>query len=74
MTTYFEYNEGREPMGDVIPFEKPKWRRQIEHVDASTIVERTEWTDEIRAKFERAYGRALGNSETSGDDDSPRAA
>ena len=60
-------------MGDVIEF-RPDPKVTVEHADASTIVERTEWTDEIRAKFERAYGRSLGDPETPGEDDGGRAA
>ena len=39
-------------MGDVIPFKKPD--RDIEHVDSTTIVEKIELTDEMRAEFEEA--------------------
>lgn len=52
MTTYFEFNEGRELMGDVIPFERSD--REIEHVDSSTIVEKIEMTSELKAEFEKA--------------------
>ena len=37
-------------MGDVLDFKLPK--RRIEHVDASTIVEKIELTDELKAEFE----------------------
>ena len=40
-------------MGDVIPFEKPT-KREIEHVDSSTIVEKVEMTDELKKAFEDA--------------------
>lgn len=52
MTTYFDYNAGVNEMGDVIPFVRPD--RKIEHVDATTIVERIEMTDEMKAEFEKA--------------------
>lgn len=52
MTTWFEYQEGRKEMGDVLEF-KPS-DRQIEHVDSSTIVEKLELTPELRAEFEAA--------------------
>lgn len=52
MTTYFEYNEGRKPMGDVIPFEKPE--REIEHIDSTTMVEKIEMTPELKKAFEDA--------------------
>lgn len=51
MTDYFDYMAGRKPMGDVVPFEKPK--RKIEHVDSSTIVEKLELTPELRKEFEK---------------------
>ena len=53
MTTYFEFNEGRKPMGDVVEFKRPD-KREIEHVDSSTIVEKLELTDELKAEFEKA--------------------
>lgn len=59
MTSWFEYNERRKPVGDVIDF-KPG-PVTVEHVDASTIVERIEWDDDIKRKFEEAYGRSLGD-------------
>lgn len=52
MTTYFEHNERIKPMGDVIPFVRPD-KREIEHVDASTIVEKIELTPEMQAEFEK---------------------
>lgn len=55
MTSYFEFNEGRKAMGDVVEFKRPpKDEPVIEHVDSSTIVERLELTDEMRAEFEAA--------------------
>lgn len=50
MTTWFEYLERRKPMGDVVEFKRSD--RQIEHVDASTIVEKIELTPELKAEFE----------------------
>jgi hypothetical protein len=50
MTDLFEYRRGDKPMGDVIPFVKSD--RQIEHVDSTTIVEKLEMTDEMKAEFE----------------------
>lgn len=40
-------------MGDVIPFKRPD-KRQIEHVDSTTIVEKLEMTPELKAEFEAA--------------------
>jgi len=53
-------------MGNVVELILPE--KTIEHVDSTTIVERTEWTDEIRAKFERAYGRSVVDSGPVADD------
>ena len=40
-------------MGDVLEFNRPpKHEPVIEHVDSSTIVEKIELTDEIKAEFE----------------------
>jgi len=50
MTTWFEFLEGRKPMGDVLEFVRPD--REIEHVDSSTIVEKLELTPELRKEFE----------------------
>lgn len=49
--TWFDFITGREPMGDVLEFKKPD-NRQIEHVDSTTIVEKIELTDEMKAEFE----------------------
>ena len=39
-------------MGDVLEFVRPE--RDVQHVDASTIVEKIEMTPELRAEFEKA--------------------
>jgi len=52
MTSYFEFNEGRKPVGDVIEFKKPHDAPVIEHVDASTIVEKLDLTPEMQKEFE----------------------
>lgn len=42
-------------MGDVLEFKHPPHNEpMIEHVDSSTIVERLEMTDEMKAAFEAA--------------------
>lgn len=51
MKSYFEHNHGTSEYDNVIPFEKPD--KKIEHVDSTTIVERMEMTDEIKAEFEK---------------------
>ena len=51
---YFEYNDGSIAMGDVVPFEKPTKKREFEHVDSTTTVERIEMTDELKQAFENA--------------------
>ena len=53
MTTWFEYNERKEPMGDVLEFKQPEKERDIQHVDASTIVEKIELTAEMQTEFEK---------------------
>jgi hypothetical protein len=56
MTTWFEYNRREPIMGDVLQF-RPKTIEDelvIEHVDSTTIVERMEMTDEMKAAFEAA--------------------
>ena len=50
MTSWYEFLEGKKPMGDVVDF-KPTSRR-VEHVDSSTIVEKLELTPELKAEFE----------------------
>jgi len=54
-------------MGIVIPFERPD-------STSTTIVEKTEWTDELVQKFQQAFDRSMAGFETSGDDDGPSAA
>lgn len=49
--SYFEYREGRQPVGDVLEF-KPT-ESSVVHADASTIVEKLEMTPELQAEFER---------------------
>jgi len=51
MTTWFEFLEGRKPMGDVLEFVRPD--RDVQHVDSSTIVEKIELTPELKAEFEK---------------------
>lgn len=48
---YFEYMRKEKAMGDVVEFKRPE--RDIEHVDASTIVEKIELTPELKAEFEK---------------------
>ena len=50
-------------MGDVIPFKIPHRETTIEHVDSTTIVERSIMTDEQREMFEDAYIDALERAE-----------
>lgn len=52
MTSYFEFREGRKPVGDVLEF-KPV-ESTVVHADASTIVEKLEMTAEMKAEFEAA--------------------
>lgn len=49
---WFEFRQGRKEMGDVIEFELSK--RNVQHVDSSTIVEALEMTPELQAEFEKA--------------------
>jgi len=51
MSTWYEYLQGRKPVGDVIEFDPDK--RSIEHVDSTTIVEKLEMTPELKAEFEK---------------------
>jgi hypothetical protein len=53
MTSYFEYIEGRANMGDIVDFKQPEDHDIVEHVDASTIVERIKLTPELKAEFEK---------------------
>lgn len=62
MTTWFDYVRQEKAMGDVIEFEPGK--RQIEHVDSTTIVERIEFTPELKAEFE-TMGYTIKEEETS---------
>ena len=39
-------------MGDILEFEPSE--RDVEHVDSTTVVERVEMTDEMKAAFEAA--------------------
>jgi len=52
MTDWYEFLRGVKPVGDVLEFEKPK--RDVQHVDSTTIVERIEMTPELKAEFEAA--------------------
>lgn len=52
MTSYYEFREGVKPVGDVVEF-KPT-ETTCEHADASTIVEKLEMTDEMKAEFIKA--------------------
>jgi hypothetical protein len=63
MTSWFEFNERREPMGDVVEFTPAD--REIEHVDSTTIVEKIELTDALKQLF-------LAQGYTFGDDDDSR--
>ena len=47
-------------MGDVVEFTRSD--REIEHVDASTIVEKLELTPELKRQFE-AMGYTFGDEE-----------
>ena len=58
---WYEYNEGQPGMENVVNFERPK--PTIEHVDKTTIVEKTEMTPEIRKLFETTYSEALARAE-----------
>jgi len=51
MTTWYEFLEGRKPMGDVVEFDPSK--RDVQHVDSTTIVEKIELTPELKAEFEK---------------------
>ena len=51
MTSYFQYNERRNEMGDVVEFKRSE--REFEHVDSTTIVEKMELTPEVKAEFEK---------------------
>ncbi len=50
-------------MGEVIPFKIPEGDTVIEHVDSTTIVEKSTMTGEQRKLFEDAYQDALNRAE-----------
>ena len=50
-------------MGDVLSFKLPESKTFIEHVDSTTIVEKSEMTGEQRKLFEGAYDEALARAE-----------
>jgi hypothetical protein len=62
MTSYFEYHEGKAAMGDVVEFKPPAQQPVFEHIDATTIVEKIELTDEMKAQFE-ALGYTFGEDD-----------
>ena len=63
MTDYFDYISGVTAMDNVVEFKRPD-KREIEHCDSTTIVERMEMTTEMKQAFEDAGYTIEKNAES----------